>query len=285
MKIFLLIATATLLLSACNRKELADSNRERDSLIAVVNERESSLNEFISSFNDVERNLDSVSARQHIIVVNSDKAGELQPNQKTRINNEIAAINTLMDDNRKRIAELNKKLKGSSNKNVQLEKMLVTLNDQLAQKEMELTYLNAKLNELNAQVTQLQISVDTLSVRNSMQAQTIAEETVAFHTAYYVVGKSNELRDAKIIDREGGLLGIGRTSKLNADYDNSKFTRIDYTQTVVIAVNGEMKIVTSHPSDSYRLENIEKTKAVKNLIIINPEKFWSASKYLVIVKE
>ena len=286
MKKYIFIAAAALAMSACNQNELTESNRQKDSLLAVVNERDSFINDFISSFNDVERNLDSVSVRQHIIAVNSDNPGELKASQKERINAEIASINSLMDQNRKTIAELNRKIKNSSSKNAQLEKMIATLNDQLSKKDMELTDLNTKLNALNAQVATLEISVDTLTARNGAQSQTIAEETMALHTAYFVVGKSNELQDAKIIDRKGGLLGIGRTSKLSEDFDNSKFTRIDYTQTNNIVVNSDMKIVTSHPSNSYTLEKDTKDKdLVRNIVITNPELFWSASKYLVVIKD
>jgi uncharacterized coiled-coil protein SlyX len=287
MKNYLLIATATLVMSACNQKqEVAESNRVKDSLMAVINERNSSINEFISSFNDVERNLDSVAAKQHIITVSADKKVELNLNQKARINEEIVAINNLMDQNRKRIAELNRKLKGSTNTNIQLEKTIATLNDQLAQKETELTELNARLSALNAQVAQLSTSVGTLTADNDVKSKTIADETAALHTAYYVVGKSKDLRDAKIIDRKGGLLGIGKTSKLSGDFDNSKFTRIDYTQMGTIAVNSEMKMITSHPSDSYTLDKDGRNKdKVNNIVITNPEKFWSASKYLVVVKD
>ena len=109
---------------------------------------------------------------------------------------------------------------------------------------------------------------------------------MALHTAYFVVGKSNDLQDAKIIDRKGGLLGIGRTSKLSQDFDNSKFTRIDYTVTNNIAINSDMKIVTSHPTNSYTLEKDTKDNdLVKNIVITNPELFWSASKYLVVIKD
>ena len=286
MKKFVFIAATALVISACNQNELTESNRQKDSLMSVVNERDSFINDFISSFNDVERNLDSVAVRQHIIAVNSDKAGELKPTQKARINAEIASINNLMDQNRKKIAELNQKIKKSSGKNVQLEKMIATLKDQLAKKDIELTDLNTKLNSLNAQVATLETAVDTLLAVNGAQSQTIAEETMALHTAYFVVGKSNDLQDANIIDKKGGLLGIGRTSKLSQDFDNSKFTRIDYTQTSSIAINSDMKIVTSHPSNSYTLEKDMKDKdLVRNIIITNPELFWSASKYLVVIKD
>ena len=286
MKKYVFIAATALVISACNQNELTESNRQKDSLMSLVNERDSFINDFISSFNDVERNLDSVAVRQHIIAVNSDRAGELKPTQKARINAEIASINNLMDQNRKKIAELNQKIKKSSGKNVQLEKMIATLKDQLAKKDIELTDLNTKLNSLNAQVATLETAVDTLLAVNGAQSQTIAEETMALHTAYFVVGKSNDLQDAKIIDKKGGLLGIGRTSKLSQDFDNSKFTRIDYTQTSSIAINSDMKIVTSHPSNSYTLERDMKDKdLVRNIIITNPELFWSASKYLVVIKD
>jgi DNA repair exonuclease SbcCD ATPase subunit len=282
----IIIGSSALLFSACNHQEADTSNRETDSLLSVVNERNASINDFIISFNEVESNLDSVAMKQQLISMNTEQKGELKTNQKARINEEIAAINNLMEQNRKKIAELNHKLKGSSTRNAELEKAIVTMNNQLAQKNAELTALNEKLNNLNAQVAQLQTSVTALTDETNSKSQTIAEETKALHTAYYVIGNSNDLKDAKIIDRKGGLLGIGRTSKLNGDFDNSKFIRIDYTQTGTISVNSEMKMITSHPSDSYTLDTETKDKdKVKNIVITNPEKFWSASKYLVVVKD
>jgi hypothetical protein len=293
MKNYLIIAASALVLQSCNqgeidksRAELKESNKENDSLKVLASEHETSINDFMSYFNDVERNLDSVTMKQNIIQLNSDKEIALKRNQKERINEEINGINNLMDVNRKMIAELNKKLSGSGFRNSQLKKTIVLLNDQLILKDQELTDLNVRLEALNAQVVQLQTSVDTLHIQNAEQSKNISEKTMALHTAYYVIGKSKELEESRIIDKKGGLLGIGRTSKLNEDFDKSKFTRIDYTQSDRIAINSDdMKIITTHPSDSYTLDMDTKDKdLVKNLIITNPEKFWSASKYLVIIK-
>ena len=286
MKNYLIIATVATLLSACNRQELADSKNANDSLISVVSEREQALNEFILAFNEIESNLDSVAVKQHIITMSVDNPGELNKSRKARINDEITAINNLMDENRKKITELNRKLKNSAGKNANLEKTIATLSDQLNQKNMELEYLNAQLNSLNAQVVQLESNVSILNAENNQQSKVIENETAALRSAYYVIGNSKELRDANIIDREGGLLGIGKTSKLRADFDNTMFTHIDYTQSTTIGVNSKMKIITSHPSDSYSLVREGKDKdVVTNISISNPEKFWSASKYLVVVVE
>jgi hypothetical protein len=285
-RIILASALITLTLSACNNRqgEIDQANRERDSLSSIITERDSSLNEFLTAFNDIEQNLDSVARKQDAISMNVEKQGELKKSAKDRINDDILAINQLMNDNRAKIAELTKKLKRSGARNVQFEKMIQGLNDQLAEKDRELADLNIKLNNLNTQVAQLQTSVDTLTATTKTQGQTIAEQTAAIHTAYYLVGKSKDLQTMKVIDKTGGLLGIGKTSKLSANVDNSKFTRIDYTQVNTIPVNSKnAKIITSHPSDSYTLDK-DKDK-VNSLQITNPEKFWSASKYLVVIKD
>jgi hypothetical protein len=286
MKKYIFIAAASLIMTACNQEQADRSKRENDSLLTIVNERDGVINDFISSFNEVEQNLDSVAVRQHLIAVSTEQKGELKQNQKQRINTEITAINNLMEQNRNKLVELNRKMKGSAHKNAELEKMIATINGQLKQKDVELTVLNEKLNNLNAQVTQLQTAVTTLTEEGNVKSQTIADRTEALHTAYYIVAKSSDLQDAKIIDRKGGLLGIGRTSKLKSDFDNGKFTRIDYTQMTSIPVNSEMKMITSHPSDSYTLDKDIKDKdKVINIVVTNAEKFWSTSKYLVVVKD
>lgn len=288
MKKYFLIAAAGLVLSSCNtnEKEMKALNHDRDSLMMLVNERDSSLNEFMISYDEIEKNLDAVAAKQDIISMNIDKQPkELKTSTKDRINAEIKAINDLMEKNRSKIAELNRKLKNSGSKIAGFEKMIQSLNEQVAQKDTELLALNTQLTSLNTQVAQLQTSVDTLSVVSSQQANTISEQTTSLHTAYYIVGKSKELQESKVIDKTGGLLGIGKSPKLSDAFDNSKFTRIDYTQTMSIPVNSDGKIVTTHPKDSYELDKDTKDKdKIVNVRITNPEKFWSASKYLVVVK-
>ena len=125
MKNYIFIAATALMLTACNQGETAEQIRERqvkDSLISEITDRETSVNDFIAAFDEVERNLDSVTLRQNVILMHSDNAGDSKFNQKVRINREIKAINDLMDENRKKLAELSKKLKRSNSKNSKLEK-------------------------------------------------------------------------------------------------------------------------------------------------------------------
>ena len=285
MKKLIFVAVIAFTITACDNRqaEVDQANRQKDSLAAIINERETSLNDFLTTFNEIEQNLDSIARKQNAINVNVDNQGELKKSTKEKINDNINAINQLMNENRARIAELNKKLKSSGSKIKHFETMIQTLNEQIAQKDRELADLNEKLNNLNSQVAQLHTTVDTLTQTSIAQNRKIEEQTTSLHTAYYVVGKKKELQTMKVIDKSGGLLGIGKTHKLNSNPDNGKFTRIDYVQTSTIPIDSKgAKVITSHPTDSYTL-NKEKDKVV-SLSITNAEKFWSASKYLVVVK-
>lgn len=286
MKEIIFIALGFILItSACNQTAIDESKQERDSLVLAIKEQQEAINDFMSSFNDVERNLNAVAAKQHIIALNS--ASDFKSNQKSRINSEIQAINTLMDENQTKIVALSSKFKGSSIKNVQLEKTIAILTNQLTIKYAELNTLNEKLNTLNADVEVLLTRIDTLIAQNTSNSETLAEKIKETHTAYYVIGKAKYLRNEKLIDSKGGLLGIGTTPILSKDFDTTKFTRIDYTQVNGFPINGNaIKIITNHPTDSYTI-NRDNTKNKKNktLTITNPTKFWSLSKYLVIASD
>ena len=113
-----------LFILSCNthKEELQSSNHQRDSLLAVLQERDSTMNDFLKEYNEVQVNLDSVAHHGGAITVNMKNQGELKTTARQRINEDIAAINDLMKANREKIASLNRKLKSSGNKNAELEK-------------------------------------------------------------------------------------------------------------------------------------------------------------------
>lgn len=281
-----LLLVAGLILSSCN-KETAEHDRfvqKLDSLNIIITERDSTINELFASFDEIETNLDSVAFRQNIISTEVEKQkGEVKDDAKQHINTQIAAINSLMEQNRQKIEELNIKLKKYSIRINKFQKMVNSLNEEIAQKTNELQSLNEKLNAANAQLTELQTSIGTLTTTNSSQLQQIAEKTEQLHTAYYVVGKSKDLVTMNVIDKTGGVLGVGKTSKLNADISSGNFIKIDYTQVINIPINSKKaKLITEHPSNSYILDKDDKGDQFTNLRITQPETFWSTSKYLVI---
>lgn len=278
------ITTAVLIIMASCKSDNSKNNEtatyQRDSLLNVIEKSEISVNEYIAYFNEVERNLDSVTARQRVILSNTNKK-DLKASQKEKIVAEIKAINDLMDANNKKLKELNRKFRASNKKNTELEKTIDILNNQLAAKYIELMDMNETLKLLNDEVAEYKIAVDTLMIRNGQLAQTIEENANEMHAAYYVVGNSADLQKWNLVDKQGGFLGIGQTAKLSNNLDHNMFTKIDYTKTTNIPINSKgVRVVTTHPTGSFTINKNGRT--VESITINDPELFWSASKYLVI---
>ncbi len=286
MKSFIFISITAVVLSACNqsKEEAVKSNREHDSLISVINQNRAAINDFLAVNTEIENNLDSISVREGALELKVLKKGELSPSFKERVNADISAINNMMNDNRKKIIELNRKLKKSNMQVAEYEHMIEHLNTKVSNKDRELLALNDKIAALNLKVEDLETSVDILQAQNTAQEATIEAQSTILHTAYYIVGSTKDLHEKKIIDKSGGLLGIGRTSKIDPNIDHSRFVRIDYTKMNNINFHSsKIRIVTAHPADSYTLAKENDNKA--NLNITDPEKFWSISKYLVITTD
>jgi len=280
------ISFSTIFLSCNHNKKEPDAlEYKTDSLVEEISIKDESILEFITVFNEVESNLDSITQKQHSIFVNFPK-GDIKASQKERIDANIKAINELMTSNRKRLSALTSKLKADGKQNKELMKTIDIISNQLIQKDCELEELNKKLINLNTEAVVLKTAITSLIDENKTQANTIQKQKNEMQTSYFVVGTRKYLTKNKIIDSGGGFLGIGKTSKLESDLDKNMFSAIDYTEVTVIPINADdIKIVTIHPADSYTFYKEEKSKyKIRSLIITNPDKFWSTSKYLVIVK-
>ena len=284
MKKIALIVSACFLVFGCTdyKSQVERLTQEKQALTAEATFKDSTIHEFVQGFNDIETNLQEIEQKQNIISRNTQNS-EMKSSSKARITESIKAINALMDENREKIAELNKKLKTYRGRVADFSKMVHNLNDQLAAKDQELAQLNEQLMAMNAKVETLNHTVDTLTALETQKTQTIESQTAALHKAYYTTGTSKELVNKQVITKEGGFLGLGKSKELKDDFNSSAFTPIDITKTEKIELAAkDAELVTNHPSDSYKIERTDK-KEVKDLLITDPDKFWSSSKYLVVV--
>jgi predicted nucleic acid-binding Zn-ribbon protein len=265
-----------------NEKELARLANEKDSLIAVASIKDKSIEEFVTSFEEIQGNLAEITAKQETIAEKTEGNPEMSTNTRERINAEIATIKQLMDESKAKVDELNKKVKSSNSRIRKFEKMIASLNEQIATKDSQLVVLNDQLLALNTQVETLNTTVGTLSTKDSVNTKTIQDQTTKINTAYVAMGSYKKLRDEQVITRQGGFLGLGKEEELAANINQEAFTRVDITQLSNIPVNTkEVEMVTVHPMDSYSIE--KQDDKVSEIRITDPEKFWSTSKYLVVM--
>lgn len=272
------------LLSGCKsfKEEFEQVSRERDSLIYASDLKDSSINALLSDFNAIEKNLDSIAQRQEAIDITSLHNAEVKATQRDRINENIRVINELLERNRKLIAELQAKLRSSQGRVAELNILVDRLQFSVAEKEKELGVTKARLNEMDLNLENLNVMLDTITAQKAETDKALQDRIKQLNTAYYVVGTFKELRQKNVVNKEGGFLGIGKNQLLKQDFNNDAFTRIDITETRIIDFGGkEGKVITNHPSGSYSL--VRNAGKFSSLNISDPEKFWGASKYLVVI--
>lgn len=267
-------------LSACNmtadssaeNEELAKVKAEKEQLEAEASNRDQMITEYIEAVNQIEANLEEIKKREGLITLDY-KDVELQKTREEQIAEDINAIGRLMEENRKKVAGLQAVLKASNNRIQGLEEMVARLTGVLAEKDLEIHELREELLASN------QALEDLFSAYNA-SLDVITEQIDALNTAWFAFGSAKELKTNGVITKEGGFIGIGGAQKLKDDFNQEYFKQIDITKVTTLDLYGKKaKLITTHPSDSYKLTG--EGKAVQ-LVIQLPEKFWSASKYLVV---
>ena len=280
-KLILILTLFSLGFAACNNKTeevntLADSlSNVNDGLKMVVTEKDASIESFIVAFNEIQENLTEVKAKQKMISTNSSDA-ELKKNMKEQIIDDIQSINELMDKNKQKISNLRSKLEKSNGKVDELEKMITFLTTQLEERDLEIVDLKNQLERLNIEVTES-------TAKYEEKTEESDQKTAQLNTAYYAIGTSKELKEKGVLTKEGGFIGLGKTKKLAGDFNKNYFTKVDILQNKSFSLNAKKaKLITTHPSSSYKIEGV---KTADKLTILNPQEFWGASKYMVLVIE
>jgi len=285
MKTKILILCITLTIFGCGpdyKSEVEKLKIQQDSLLVLQSTKDSLMTSYMNEFNEIQSSIESLVQQEKLL---SEKSinNELTPDSKTKILNQIESIKKVIDDNKNKISSLQRKIKKYNSKIDELDKMIANLNVQLLQRDSSIASLTESINQLNSKITTVELELTNTKNDNQLKAQEIQDKTTRLHTAYFAVGTYKDLRDKKIISKEGGLLGVGSSSVVSDDVNNDSFNRIDYTSTKVIdIISKKADIISVHPPDSYKL--ITNGKQIMALEILDPEKFWKASKYLIVVK-
>ncbi|MCD6018443.1 MAG: chromosome segregation protein [Bacteroidetes bacterium] len=283
LKLFLVaavISASSLFTISCGGSE-KEANPLADSLANVngelngqLSEKEVALQEFVNSFNEIQDNLNAIKEKEKIVTSQS-QSGDVKSKEES-IKEDIQAIYDLLAKNKNRISSLSKKLKDSKSKITGLEQMIATLQAQIDAKDGEISELKSQLEAKNIELSNIVMNLENVEAESSAK-------TEKMNTVYYAFGTSKELKEKNVITKEGGFIGMGKSAKLKDDFNKEYFTKVDASQTTSINIGAKKaKIITSHPSSSYKLIG---DKTVEKIEITNTEDFWSNSKYLVIITE
>jgi chromosome segregation ATPase len=281
MKKYLILLVIPLLF-ACGRsakKEAEALKAHNDSLMAQTIQKDEAINNLVGSINEIQAALDTIKYKENIITMGTGKGVEMSVSAKDQIKNDITSIYQLLLQNKHNLSVLSRKLKQSGMQVTELQKLVSRLEKDIAAKNAEIETLRDKLAKMNIVIETANLKIDTLSKEVKVkgqqiteQSQTIASQDEALHTAYYVIGNNSELKKS----------GIIKSGEILSDFNKELFTKIDIrTMTEISILSKKAKILSSHPSSSYKFTGDK--KVIQSLQILDYKAFWSNSKYLVIV--
>ncbi|HEY3369738.1 MAG TPA: hypothetical protein VGK10_02755 [Prolixibacteraceae bacterium] len=283
----LLFILSIVVLTSCgqHKKEIARMQAKQDSIAQLAVQKDASILEFMAAMNEIQSNLDSIKTIEKIVSVQSSSGSEMKPDAKKRIIAEIAEITSLLEKNKELAKSLQGKLRSSNLKIAEFEKMVAQLNKQMAEKDTAISDLTKKLENLHIDVASLNQKIETITAESEQtikeKNQAIDEQTIAMNTAYYAFGTKKELVEKNVIEKEGGVLGLGKTIKMKKNFNRDYFMKIDIREFKELPLNAKKaQVVTVHPAGSYHITGVKKAES---LVIDQPEEFWKASKYLLVV--
>jgi hypothetical protein len=254
---------------------------QKTSLTERITTRDSVISEWITTFDDIEKNIALIKEKEKIISVNSSNA-EISKDKKLQVLEDIKYINTLLEQNKKKIASLNAQLKKSGGTIKVLQDKITELEASMKQNENEIaelkTSLVTKKFEIEQLNTQMTVMVDTIAKKD----EKISTQTYEMNKAFYTCGTYKELKAKGLLTKEGGFIGLGKTESLTGNFPDNSFVQIDITKTNWIPVNSKSaKLISEHPAGSFDLIR-DKDKKIISIEIKNPALFWKNSKYAVV---
>lgn len=275
------VMAITMSLASCGYEaKIETSTAKSDSLQLVINERDGLISETFSDIQEIASSLAQIAEREKIVATTS--TGEMNGTAKKQIADNIAAISELLQKNRAAIARLSastKQLKEANMNIASLDSLVNSLQSQIQSKDAELSQMSANLAKLKVEITELQGLNATLTEQKNSLETTVATQTVDLNAVYWTVNSEKALRERGIVDKKGF---IGRTLILNDLANLDDFSKGDLRNIERIPIQKKgVKVVSSHPADSYELVMADKNN-VQELVITNKEAFWKTSKILVI---
>ncbi|MGI9040051.1 MAG: hypothetical protein ACR2HK_02925 [Gemmatimonadales bacterium] len=297
------LAIAVVATTGCNQGEMKQALAEarsaeaqKDSLLTEVLE----TTQFVSDINSELAKAKTVAAKP----ASTDRGvpGARQDREERKLAlTRIQQVITKLNESEAKLAQTETRAKTSRQRNArllaQIETFKRTIEDLKTTAEQQRTEYEAALAQKEVQIATLAGRVDTLTTSNTLLstdkaalADTVANLTSYKNTVYYAVGTKDELVKKGVVTKEGSKFLVFGGTRLEParNLDPEAFTSIDKTQQTSIPLprsDKKYKII-SRQSPTYLSQNTTKDGKVTGTVeIIQPEEFWSASKYLILVQD
>jgi hypothetical protein len=300
---WILIVAGAMATTGCNqaelKKALADAKAaeaQKDSLLTEVLE----TTQFVTDINSELAKAKSVAATSTSSDPGLPGARKDREDRKAALARVNAVISKLNESEAK-LAATETRAKQSRQRNArllaQIETYKKTIEDLRTTAETQKADYETQLAAANTQIATLAGRVDTLTTEKgrlesdkAALSDTVVNLTNYKNTVYYAVGTKDELMKKGVITKEGSKFLVFGGTRLEParNLNPEAFTAIDKTQNTSIPLprtDKKYKIV-SRQSPTYLASGVSKDGKISGTVeIAQPEEFWSASKYLILVQD
>lgn len=248
--------------------------------------RDSAYNEIIEIMYSVESKIELIKEREHLIADLS--TGDVDKADKLQLSKDMSMIDSLILETNEKVTDLTARLNKANINMKSFQRKIKDLSSELEDRKASLIAMkedleakDIQIGELTANVSTLEGRVDSANSTIEIQKQRIDQQEEEMNKAYMAIGTEKILQEEGLVTREGGFLGLGKSTDLSDNISREKFEQIDIRTTSELKIDSKkINLITEHPPHSYELlMDGEKVKAIK---ITNPEEFWKISKYLVV---
>lgn len=262
-------------------RQMALVENQKNLFNKQLTSRDSLINDWLVTFDQIEKDMNLIKEKENVVTFKSSDS-ELSTNKKAQILDDIKFINTLLENNKKKIASLNAQLKNSGSTIKGLQERIASLESSIKQYESDVADLKSTLVKKDFEIGQLNTAKSNLETTVAQKDTVINNQVSTLNKAYLASGTFKELKVKGILAKEGGFLGLGRKESLVQDVNDNLFSKIDIRETKTIPVNSKnAKLITDHPSGSYAMIH-DNANMIAYIEIKDPDSFWKMSKYAVV---
>lgn len=287
-KFYAIITALVFMTASCveNSEKYKSAVAQRDSLAMEKQALDSNYNQTLVLLNDIETGFTEINQNEKQLKVDlKGVEGGATASKRQVIAAQMTAIKEGIEQNKAKIAELRRLSAKTGKANSKLAGTIKRLQTEMDEKGVQIQSLQAELDQKNIKITELTTTVDDQSKniaeqQSAMEQQksTIKVQDTNMNMVWYCIASPKKLKEEKIIS-SGGLFRGKKV--LDNEFDNSAFTQVDMRNISSIPTNSKkVKILSLHPKNSYNL--VTGSDKLITIEIINPSKFWSVSKYLVV---
>ena len=285
--ILVCLVVLTLGMGSCveDSKKYKALEAERDSLQMVAQNVTTDFESSLRTINEIEMALQTVREAENIIMI------ENQEGNSNYAVSQIEAIDRTIQQNKAKIANLEKQLAEAGSKSKQLnatitrlkneldekDTYITTLKNELSQSRSQVAELTDQVEDLNRSVENLNENINDLNAQTAEQQATIRLQETMMNTVYYIVAPMETLINNGIVNK-GGLF---KKESVSDHLDKNMLQAADKRSLTLIPLNSKKAIImTNHPESSYNI--VKGEDDMLSLEIIDTEAFWNISNYLIV---